>query len=55
MIKIFGVGNSFTEDAFTWLSEIAAADGIEIMTVVPFVGGCTFKRHSTRHNKTNIA
>lgn len=45
MIKIFGVGNSFTEDAFTWLSEIAAADGIEIMTVVPFVGGCTFKRH----------
>ena len=45
MIKIFGVGNSFTEDAFTWLSQIAAADGIEIMTVCPFVGGCTFKRH----------
>ena len=45
MIKIFGVGNSFTEDAFTWLSEIAAADGIEIMTVCPFVGGCSFKRH----------
>lgn len=45
MVKIFGVGNSFTEDAFTWLSQIAAADGIDIMTVSPFVGGCTFKRH----------
>ena len=45
MIKIFGVGNSFTEDAFTWLSDIAAADGIEIKTISPFVGGCTFKRH----------
>lgn len=45
VIKIFGAGNSFTEDAFTWLSQIAAADGIEIMTVLPFVGGCTFKRH----------
>lgn len=48
MIKIFGVGNSYTEDAFTWLGDICAADGIEIKTVCPFIGGCTFKRHCDR-------
>lgn len=45
MIKIFGVGNSFTEDAFTWLNGICEAEGIEIKTVCPFIGGNTFKRH----------
>lgn len=45
MIKIFGIGNSFTEDAHTFLKEICAADGIEVMLVTPFIGGCTFKRH----------
>lgn len=45
MVKIFGVGNSFTEDAHTWLKDICEADGIEIKTVCPFIGGCTFKRH----------
>ena len=53
MIKIFGVGNSFTEDAFTWLNEIAAADGIELMTVTPFIGGCTFKRHMDKINDSS--
>lgn len=48
MFKIFGVGNSFTEDAFTFLTEICAVDGIEVLTVVPFIGGCTFKRHWDR-------
>ncbi|MBQ7725947.1 MAG: DUF4886 domain-containing protein [Clostridia bacterium] len=45
MIKIFGVGNSFTEDAHAFLSELCATDGIEIKTVCPFIGGCSFKRH----------
>lgn len=45
MIKIFGVGNSFTEDAHTFLKEICAADGIEVTLVTPFIGGWTFKRH----------
>lgn len=48
MIKIFGVGNSFTEDAFTWLNDICNAGGTEIKTVLPFIGGCTFKRHWDR-------
>lgn len=45
MIKIFGIGNSFTEDAHTFLKEICAADGIDVMLVTPFIGGWTFKRH----------
>lgn len=48
MIKIFGIGNSFTEDAFTWLNDICKAEGIEVKTVLPFIGGCTFKRHCDR-------
>lgn len=45
MIKIFGVGNSFTEDAHTWLKQICEAGGIEVKLVTPFIGGHTFKRH----------
>ncbi len=45
MIKIFGVGNSFTEDAHTWLKQICEAGGIEVKLVCPFIGGNTFKRH----------
>ena len=45
MIKIFGVGNSFTVDAHTWLKQICADAGIEVKLVVPFIGGWTYKRH----------
>lgn len=45
MIKIFGVGNSFTEDAHTWLKQICEAAGIEVKLVCPFIGGHTLKRH----------
>ena len=45
MIKIFGVGNSFTEDAHTWLKQICEANGIEVKLVCPFIGGHTLKRH----------
>lgn len=53
MIKILGIGNSFTEDAFVWLGDICAADGIEVKTVCPFIGGCTFKRHCDRIESTS--
>ena len=36
MIKIFGIGNSFTEDAHTWLKQISKADGIDVKLVTPF-------------------
>ena len=45
MIKIFGVGNSFTEDAHTWLKQICEDAGIEVKLVCPFIGGWTLKRH----------
>lgn len=45
MIKIFGVGNSFTVDAHTWLKGICEAAGIEVKLVTAFIGGWTFKRH----------
>lgn len=45
MIKIFGVGNSFTVDAHAWLKQICDAAGIEVKLVTPFIGGWTFKRH----------
>lgn len=50
MIKIFGIGNSFTEDAHTWLKQISKADGIDVKLVTPFIGGHTFKRHMDKIN-----
>ncbi len=44
-IKILSIGNSFSEDATTYLHEMAALDGIELTAVNPFIGGCVLERH----------
>lgn len=45
MVKILSIGNSFSEDAHTFLAQLCQEDGIEIKAVCPFIGGHTFKRH----------
>lgn len=45
MINIFGIGNSYTEDAHYFLKDLCKSMGVEITCIVPFIGGHTFKRH----------
>lgn len=44
-MKILSFGNSFSDDAHTYLHRIAAADGCEIYTVNLNIGGCSLERH----------
>ena len=43
--KILSIGNSFSEDAQTYLYRIAAESGIAIKTVNLFIGGCPLSLH----------
>lgn len=44
-MKILAIGNSFTQDATHYLSQIAATDGLDLKVVNIHIGGCTLKRH----------
>ena len=44
-IKFLAVGNSFSEDAFYYLHDIAKADNIELRVVNLYIGGCSLERH----------
>lgn len=43
--RILAVGNSFSEDAFAYLHDLAAAGGSELTTVNLYIGGCNLERH----------
>lgn len=45
MIKILGIGNSFSEDATYYLHKIAEAAGIDTKVVNLYIGGCSLERH----------
>lgn len=45
-MRILSIGNSFSQDAHTWLSGIAAADGVELTCVNLMIGGCSLARHA---------
>jgi hypothetical protein len=45
MIKILAIGNSFSQDATTYLYDIAKADNLEIKVVNLYIGGCSLKTH----------
>ena len=45
MIKVLAIGNSFSQDAETYIHQIAAASGIELMMSNLYIGGCPLERH----------
>lgn len=45
MRKILAIGNSFSEDAFYYLHDIAKAGGIDTKVVNLYVGGCSLRQH----------
>lgn len=45
MIKILGIGNSFSEDATYYLHKIAEVAGIDTKVVNLYIGGCPLERH----------
>lgn len=55
MIKILAIGNSFSEDATAYLTEMAQADGISIKVVNLYIGGCSLKTHWENIIENNIA
>ena len=44
-MKILCIGNSFSEDATSYLSRAAANQGIEIYAENLFIGGCSLEQH----------
>lgn len=44
-MKILSIGNSFSEDATTYLHDIAASQQVGIETYNLYIGGCTLARH----------
>ena len=44
-IRILAVGNSFSDDAFYYLHDLAAADGVELTAVNLYIGGCNLETH----------
>ena len=47
MIKILAIGNSFSQDATTYLYDIAKADNVELKVVNLYIGGCSLETHWT--------
>lgn len=45
VIKVLAIGNSFSDDARTFVHQIAAASGIDIVIGNLYIGGCSLERH----------
>lgn len=44
-MNILAIGNSFSEDATTYLHDVLCAAGVEATVVNLYIGGCSFERH----------
>ena len=45
-MKILSIGNSFSDDAHRYISEIAKSNGENIKTVNLYIGGCSLELHN---------
>ncbi len=45
MIKVLSIGNSFSQDAQTYLHQIAANEDIVLYCMNLYIGGCSLERH----------
>lgn len=52
-LKVLAIGNSFSQDATTYIREMAIADGVDLRVANAFIGGCSYERHY--NNITNGA
>ena len=44
-MNVLAIGNSFSQDAMTYLCRIARADGVELKTTNLYIGSCSLERH----------
>ena len=44
-MNILAIGNSFSQDATTYLHQLAKADGEDITVINLYIGGCSLERH----------
>ncbi len=44
-LKVLAIGNSFSQDASTYVHQIAQAGGIQLKIVNLYIGGCPLERH----------
>lgn len=44
-LKVLAIGNSFSQDATTYIKQIALADGVDLRVASASIGGCSFERH----------
>ena len=44
-LKVLAIGNSFSQDATTYIRQIALADGVDLRVASAAIGGCSFERH----------
>ena len=52
-LKVLAIGNSFSEDATSYIKQIALADNVDLRVANAFIGGCSFERHADNiKNKT---
>ena len=54
--KILCIGNSFSEDATTFLNPMLTSYGIDTLVVNLFIGGCSLQQHweNIQHKKISI-
>ena len=45
MIKVLAIGNSFSDDARTFVHQIAQAAGLDVVIGNLYIGGCSLERH----------
>ena len=44
-MNILAIGNSFSQDATTYLPQLAKADGVDLTVINLYIGGCSLERH----------
>ena len=44
-MQILSIGNSFSQDATHYFSRVAKADGVKLVSVNLYIGGCSLYRH----------
>ena len=44
-MKILAIGNSFSQDAFAYLHDMAESSGFDVTTLNLYIGGCSLEEH----------
>jgi len=44
-LKVLAIGNSFSDDATSYIKQMAIADNVDLRVANAFIGGCSFERH----------